>query len=478
MVPLASAFLTLILLSFVVISVKKGGARHLAIGLLGIFGLGHYVLPVVFRPLSSLQLVRDDDLFLALLISGLYFLVLGIGFLWSGRLVRGSSPADQTNSGLDALLIQRPGATFAVFGTIYFAYLANSVQTIYQAGGVEDYISQQDTFDAAFAMLASFCSSGMALMLAYMAKKRGESARFAVMLGAYLLSLILLLSTAQRSALITPVIALAVAFGLVGHVRAMKFTIIGGLLLLVVASPFLVLMRDSPGLQTSSISLSALVEQSSTGEVPMVFVQSMVDRADVLNNMVNLKRHIDIYGFANAQYFYSILVSYIPGFLNPGKPTVMSVTGSIDGHISVISWQIERRASDIGSLTVFGPMVAYHEGGWLWLMINGFLTGIAINLLYAWLGVGRYWHRILYISIFPMLCVTNVPPSIFQIYTSLSAPFYVFCFLAVLSALLQRNQRSLQKWSTAAPFSPKAPHIRSRPFGDGDNLTPPRIKTD
>lgn len=456
MVLLASIFLALILLSFVTISVTNGGARYLAIGLLGVFGLGHYILPVVFRPLSSLHLVGDDELFVALLISGLYFLFLGLGFLWSSRLVRGGGPSNQTNSGLDAVLTRRPAVTFAILGSIYFTYLVNTVQTIYQAGGVESFISQQGTFDAAFAMLATFCNSGMALMLAYVAKKQGKSVRLTVMLGAYLISLILLMSTAQRSALITPVIALAVAFGLVGQARAMKFTIIGGLLLLTAASPFLVLMRGNPALQPSNIALNAVVEQSSTGGVPMVFMQSMVDRADALNNMVALKHYIDRNGFANTQYFYSILVNYIPKFLYPDKPSVMSVTGSIDGHLSVISWQLERRESDLGSLTAFGPIVAYHEGGWLWLMTNGFLTGIAFNLLYAWLAVGRYWRMILYISIFPSLCITNVPTSIFQIYTSLSAPFYFFCFLALISTLLPRDRQNFGKGSSPTPFSSKA----------------------
>lgn len=441
MILLVTAAFTLICVYFIALAVRGQDARHLVLGVLGLFALGHYVLPVLFRPLSHLRLIDDDDLFVVLFMSCLFFLALAAGFRSSARLARASSPTTRRRSGLDALLFRWPGATFAIFAGLYVVYLANSLQTIYQAGSVENFISQQGTLDAGLATLGGLAASGMAVTLAYVATL-GRSLRFVVMLGLYLLSLLMLISTAQRAAIITPLISLAVAFALFERAHATKTTIAGAILLLIVSSPFLVLMRGNADLAGSTPTLATLTGPDLSSGLLFSFLVSILDRADGLLNMVSLKRDIDTNGFANTEYFYSLLVKYIPSFMYPGKPTAMSVTGAIDGHLSVIAWRVVLGTDSVGSLTVFGPITAYHEGGWPWLVMNGFLTGAAFNLLYNWLAVRSHWRRIIYISIFPSLCVENVPPSIFTIYTSFSTTFYILCFLAAASVLLRPFVRS------------------------------------
>jgi oligosaccharide repeat unit polymerase len=423
-----TSLFTLVCVHFINSGRRSNDARHLVLSVLGLFSLGHYVLPVVFRQSSQLQNVNDDELFVVMCLSGLFFLGIWLGFHISGSLAKGSPATPHRRAALDVLLLRRPRVTFAIFAILYFLYLVSSVRTIYQAGSVEDYISARGSWNAGLDTLGSIAASGMAVTLASEASQ-GRRFNFAMMLVFYLSSLIFLFGAAQRAALIAPFISLALAFALFGLRKAMKFTIISAVALLIVASPFLVLMRGVNDSAISGIDLSDGVQ--------VVFLISILDRADGLLNMISLKHYIDTHGFANGQYFYSIAVKYIPGFLYPGKPIGMSETGGIDGHLSVIAWQLMVDSNSLGSLTVFGPITAYHEGGWLWVALNGILTGVSFNFLYGLLASRSHWRKIIYILIFPALCLENVPPSFLYIFVSLSTTFYIFCFFAIVETLLR-----------------------------------------
>jgi hypothetical protein len=74
----------------------------------------------------------------------------------------------------------------------------------------------------------------------------------------------------------------------------------------------------------------------------------------------------------------------IPGNVWPGKP----IGGSVDNtNLGSAIYLVQRMKVGMGPQTM-GPLLAsahaYWEGGWLWLMVAGYLTGLFWNLLLRW----------------------------------------------------------------------------------------------
>ncbi len=101
--------------------------------------------------------------------------------------------------------------------------------------------------------------------------------------------------------------------------------------------------------------------------------ESILGRSDLISVTVYMKDYIDNVGYVGWEYYYSVLVSPVPRFLYPDKPYVLSSNGRLDGEISALAWK--EIMGGLGSLTAFGGLTAYREGGWLGVVLDGFADG-------------------------------------------------------------------------------------------------------
>ena len=134
----------------------------------------------------------------------------------------------------------------------------------------------------------------------------------------------------------------------------------------------------------------------------------------VLNNYTFHHRWYEISLFDHYQYYSSILGSFLPRIIVGEKSQVLSDNGKLSGETSVLAWNIII-GKDIGSLSAFGAITAYREGGWLWVIVNGFLTGLMYVWVFSFFCKGGHLGKVLFISIFVSLCVKQVPPSFFYL---------------------------------------------------------------
>lgn len=441
MIAILTATLFVFCLAAVFSGMRKMRPEGFVISILAVFSVGYFGMPMIFFEYSVLQYTDRSSLEAALLMSVLFLLAVFAGYQASRGFCREQRARQGSLSALNQIFFGRPRLSFVVACASYWTYVINNTLSVYQSGGVENFIESYRSVDAIIAFVGNFGLAAMALIFAREVGGRSRAVN-AILLVAYLLPIAALVSTAQRNAVLLPFIYLSAALAVTGNVRLAYRAVFGGIGVIFLLSPLLVFFRETSTVAADLSFVDSVSMFRFSEDTFMNLIQSLVDRADILYNMVFLIEHIDVAGFANAEYFSSVALKFVPGIFYAGKPIAMSSDGSITGHLSVIAWSLVRGDSSIGSLTVFGAITAYREGGWIWMMLNGFLTGVTFNVLFRAFAHGHDWKKLFYIVVFPGLCVKSVPPSFLEILTSLSGNMYIFLALVAIDLVLVELSRS------------------------------------
>lgn len=455
MLYLVSTVFLLLCLFSVRAMLRKPNGAGLTIGITALFSIGYYVLPLVFREEARLDVIADDLLIELLTMALVFFAALLSGYFASERFFRtkaASAGIDLRNA--DRLFVRHYRVLFVLSVVGWLVYYANNEITSYQSLNADDFFNEQAPYRGLWSLFGVACTStmAMAVVIALARKRYVELTIFSCVLLAILSALV---ATAQRLAVIAPVFSLVAALGAFGFQKQALRAVVIGVVFLFVVSPIVVFMRQLPGASGGDVIGAISHYQDTGGSVTADAVASVMERADLLYNMAFLKNYIDdASAGVGAQYYLSVLHSFLPGFVVGEKLYPLSDNGLITGELSVIAWQLASGQARAGSLTAFGAIVAYREGGWIWIVCNGFLTGVLFSAVYNLLarrGVMGPW---LYSSLFVSLCVKNAPPSFFQAIVYLSSNVW----LAGLLILLELVLRSFRKERPIAVARPQAPH--------------------
>lgn len=410
------------------------------IGIIGAFSIGYYLLPVIFMEYSGLDKLNQDKLFDVFLMSTLFFLFLIIGVIFSNYYLNTKKNIGINFTVLDILLEKHYKVFFYIGMIIWLVYFFNVNLTSYSSDDIETFFLEKTKFGGLISVLANYGISLMSFSIAYVYSK--DKKTFYLYFTIFIIISLLLLSTGQRLAVIKPIFMLVGAFSILGaHKFAVKL-IAAGVLFLFLVSPFMVFVREYQGASGNDKIFEASKEFTISDSIENG-LSSILDRADLLKVMIKLKDYVDsnTTNFNSSVYITSVLSSFIPSVIYPSKPYPVSDTGTIWGEISVIAWVLYK-GKEIGSLTAFGAISAYREGGFLWVLFNGFLVGILFSIIFHLLAKGGTFSKFLFISIFVTLCVRNVPPSLSYFIIFLAPLVNVLIFSFFLNLFLKRVTRS------------------------------------
>lgn len=432
---LAATSATCVLMARELIRTRCAGGA--VVGAYGIFGLGYYVVPLVYPAHSGLLGRPQEDVVEIYSLVILYLWALYCGYILLARSAGAwSPPSIAATPNIDAILIKSRRLLFAGCGVVWVAYVGSVDLTSYQSGEGDFFTRERGAFSGVLSFMGGASLAVIAYLAVVIGHNRSASYQLAL-LSPVGVSVVYLLSTGQRLALITPIASVLAAYYLVGHTRRVWYTACITCVVLVLSSPLMVLLRESGASSTSA----SITEQYGMGVASSAEIQGPIEsiarRADLVSVSVDLKKYFDqSTGQDMSQYWFSIIGAYIPRFLWPSKPYPLSYTGGIEGELSVVAWQLTFGASSIGSLSAFGAIQAYIEGGWLWVPINGALVGMLIAVIgYFTRGSGLALCA-LYVYLYPTIAVKQIPPSLASLLVLMSTTVIVGVFIWALDRFM------------------------------------------
>ena len=424
-----SVIITLIfsVISIGVISIAllRPSLRTIFLATMLLFAFGHYQIPIYFIDRTSLRDASPNELNAVLLLNLLFMVTLILGFSATCLF---SKPEKELRNNVSLVSINSIITKYRfLFGpacaVIYLMYLIFFETTSYTAADFEDFFLIRSAGTGIISFVANFALAGASVALVLAVRKR-EWWLLAFLVATFISILFVSLGRGQRLIFLTPIFTILAAFAAQQQYRMTGFTLLGGLLALLLVSPFAVTLRET--IASDAMRQTDEVDSSfSYGSDPVsTILQSLLDRADIIENAISLKSYSDDTGPVSWAYFHSVLVAPIPRSLYPEKPVPLSNDGTIFSEPSVIAWQL-KKGETIGSLTSFGAIVAYREGGagwgWPWALVNGFLTGIIMaSLLGLFARSGLVGHMFLCMA-FVAWSVAKVPPSLFEMLAGLLA---------------------------------------------------------
>jgi len=382
------------------------------LGVLGVFSLGYYPLPVLFKPLSSLAGTDDDKVFYALLVHFLFLISILFGAFSSLRVLATIKPL-----GLGWLdnLCYRHRFTLAVAAFfLYIAYVMTTPQTSYATENFEAYFEEKSPVRSILGAVSEICMGFICVSYAADSVK-GARLRGPLIFGSMIALIVLLtLPLGQRTVTLAPIMLL---FGaMASHKQSVKaIRILGiGVMVLFTISPFAVYLREARRSQSGEfLSASEVAGKYQLDANPLMqSFQSLIDRSDLVYNTVYMKDYIDRTEYVGFPYYYSVMVSPIPRLIYPTKPYVLSSNGQLDGEISILAWK--EMIGGLGSLTAFGGLTAYREGGWAAVVLDGLADGAFFVFLARWLGGGGFVAKVFYSIFFLAFAVAKAPPCFFE----------------------------------------------------------------
>ncbi len=426
-VVLALIFIGICLLP-VVMTLWRPSALTAFCAVSGVFSIGYYGLPMLLIERSTLRYLPESEISITIGMALLFLVGLLTGVL--AQQSRGAANDSKFSFNmLDGFLLRHWWYGAALSNAVIISYYALDTITIYQVSDVEGFFESQSVFQGLLGFLSSFAQAFSALYLVHALGKKNKI-RILFAGAGILIQTLLVLDAGQRLVLITPLFLVMAAMVAFRSFRMAGATLGAGVAFLLIISPFAVAVRSGAWNNTQDLQ----AETFTYGENAVDNVlQSIVDRGDILQNMATLKAHVDLHGKVGPMYYYSVLVIPIPRAIYPEKPYVLSDTGTIDGDASVLAWRLSVGPS-LGSLTAFGSIVAYREGGLLWVPINGFLTGLLIAFLLTWFQRSGFTGHAFFCMAFLNWGIRKVPPSLMEVMVD------VMTYLPVLGALYVLNQ--------------------------------------
>ncbi len=416
---------------------------------LALFSIGYYGLPMLLLERSTLRYLPEAEVTATIAMALLFMIAVVCGFAFTATRRR-VIPA-MNFVVLDVLLARHwwPGSIISSATILY--YNTSRTLTFYQMESVEAYF---DSISIVAGIVGFFALLAQAFTAVYLvqALRERDLSKIAFSLASLLLQLATVVSGANRLLFITPLILVMGAM-LAGR----NFRMAGGALTAIIAglliySPFAVAMRAGSWNNTQDVQASTF----SFGANPIdTVLQSIVDRGDILNSMATLKSYVDSNGRVGPQYYYSVLVIPVPRYFYPNKPAVLSADGTRHTEASILAWHLTVGPS-IGSLTAFGAIVAYREGGWLWVAINGMLAGCLFAALLGAFSRGGFIAQGFFALTFLSWSVRKVPPSLMEAMADVMTYLPVIAALYFLNRLLDPNRSA----RAAAVDAASLPHVQ------------------
>jgi hypothetical protein len=410
-----------------------------------LFSIGYMQLPILFRGMTTLQDVDDT----------LLSQVVGMELLFFTCVVAGVWLADRRKISLggirlrvlDGILTRHWWVTTIVAAGLYLAYLSTADLTSYAS---EDYNAFFEDRSALTGVLSFFSGMSLAVLALNLviAFQRRRWYRFGFV--ALLFALIegRLVQGAQRLLFIEPLFMIFACFVGLKQYRTAFLAIATGVAALVLVSPFAVALREA---RAAEASAQTSVSSFSYGSNPLeTLLQSILDRADLIYVSTRMKDYVDLHGYVGSKYYLSVLEIPIPRALYPDKPYALSDTGDMHGEASVLAWHIVV-GNQIGSLTQFGAIVAYREGGWIAVILDGFAAGLLFGVALNMFSRGGYIAHIFLPIAFVNWSVRKVPPSFSEAMVDVMTYVPIFAGLYLLAAVLSRGRRTAPSLAGAGP---------------------------
>lgn len=443
----ALVFLT-VCLTNVVRAIVAPGVINVFAAVLGVFSIGYFQLPIFFIELTPMRSLDPEIVATVAWMALLFHLCVLAGLEFARSRLHNIPPLRL--GAIDRTMTANWWVTTAVAATVYLTYILTVETTSYAAENVEAYYADRSAFAGIIAFLAGLALTVIAVNLALAVRDRR---RGAVLTGLALLLVIelILLGRGQRLIFIAPLFSVFAAFAAQRQYRAAAVGSLIGVVALVLVSPFAVVLREA---RAADRSVTASTVDFDLGATPgSALLQSLVDRADGLEVATVLKDHFDRRGGGmNARYYYSVLVIPVPRFLYPTKPQILSDTGEAGGEASVLAWQL-RKGNSLGSLTAFGFIIAYREGGWPMVIVNGLAAGAMFGFLLLSFARGGFVAQCFFCIAFVSWSVAKVPPSLWEALVNVLTYLPVLAGLLLLNTLLSLRATK----SSGAPLSAPSP---------------------
>jgi hypothetical protein len=424
-----------ICLAMLGLALWRPGVKTVFCAAVALFSLGYFGLPMLLIERSTLRYLPEAELAGTIGMALLFLLAWVAGML--AHSLRGRGGPGLALPQLDQLLERYWWAGAIASNAVIIAYGALRTQTFYQVASVDDFVAGRSSFEG----ILGFASGlAQALAAAYLvaALYQRNKARIGFAGAGVLIQVLLVLGAGQRLIIITPVLLVMAAMVARQNFRLAGATLGAGIALMLVVSPFAVAVRTGAWNNTQDLQ----AESFSYGEDPIeTMLQSIVDRGDILQNTATLKAHVDANGVVGPTYYLSVLAIPIPRIVYRSKPYVLSDTGTIDGEASVLAWRLTVGPT-LGSLTAFGSIIAYREGGWLWVPINGFLTGFLMSVLLSWFQRGGFVGQAFFCLAFFNWSIRKVPPSLMEVMVDVMTYLPVILGLYVINRLLEGETRA------------------------------------
>lgn len=412
-------------------------------GVLGAFSIGYFTLPIFYIDMTPMRNLAPEVVASVTWMALLFHICVLVGLEIARSRISTIRPF--TLPMIDGLLSRNWWPSTIVAASVYFVYITTIQLTSYSSDDFNSFFEEQTPFAGAVGFLGRFALGMIAVNLAAAVYAK-RPARVATGLVILALIELILIGKGQRFVFIAPLFTVFAAMMARRQYRAAAIGILVGVGALVLVSPFAVMLREA---RTTDRTLTASNVSYDLGESPgQALLQSMLDRADGLEVATVLRDHFDRRGSGiGPRYYFSVLMVPIPRVLLGQKPTALSTTGTADGEISVLAWQLQK-GNSLGSLTAFGFIVPYREGGWPMVIINGMATGLLFGFLLRTFARGGPVGQVLFTISFVNWCVARVPPSFWE------AMVDVMTYLPIVLTLVLLNFFLSRRASGALPTKP------------------------
>ena len=403
------------------------------LGVLALFSIGYYPLPVFFQTMTDLRDYDDQTISTALLIHFVFLVFLLFGVVSTAAFALKLRPL--SFGPIDVIAARHRLPLSFISFALYILYILTVNRSSYSAQDFDAFFEDKSQINSIIAAFAGLFVAFIALSYASASasKNRRDRLFYLLMIGAIVFAAV---PTAARLAIISPLLTVFCAIAITGEVRKAMRILGVAVLTLMIVSPFAVFLRESMhDEQGGLLSASEVANKYSISDDPFTqSFQSILNRSDLISVTIYMKKYIDATEYVGGEFYYSVIASPIPRFIYREKPPVLSSNGQLDGEISTLAYRLMN--GGLGSLTAFGGLTAYRQGGWIAVILDGLAVGAFFVGVARWFGDGGWVARMFYVNFFVMFSVQKVPPSFFEALTSVlgQAPL-ILCLFIVSKAL-------------------------------------------
>lgn len=426
---------------FVIIARNRNSYNSVSRVLWFSFGLGsfaYYVLPLIFPKSTFISDVGSNDLALVYAINLLFLYSFSLGLI-------NVKPVDkprETQQRISTAILSNLRLYFVLSFVIIVVINVRFSTSVYNTGVDVDKIVIPYK---GVLSLASTISEMFFIVIGTELLRKGKRINVVLVLISILTLTIVQMSSLQRLA----TIRMLLIFSFYVYTEFNKkrilyqsFVVIG--LLLVVSSPIFTLLRgiiylsesnsftgDFALQQLSSLSLKQRGIDAYIGEG----ISLLLERVDLIATSTTLLDYLETEDFNTVLFLKSVFFQFIPGFMIELKPYPLSDSGDAFGELSVIAYGIRNGFGKLGSMTVFGGILAFRVGGLLWVGLSGFLaarfTKVLLNITS---GMGALGVVLAYNIIFSVT-IKKAPMSLSEVLVSSISTFYIIIILKVFAVV-------------------------------------------